>query len=149
MISIICIGDGTPRPFIIGFYFIFGTEGIIFALALSYIHFSLLIYKGLKESSINFSSLKAHSGVIPNNYVIATSEFHTLEDFLNVSFKEVGIDDWSKYVKQDERYMRPADVFYLRGDSSRANEELGWKPKTSFNEMVSKMLKNDIKLNDK
>ncbi len=85
----------------------------------------------------------------PNNYVIATSEFHTLEDFLNVSFKEVGIDDWSKYVKQDERYMRPADVFYLRGDSSRANEELGWKPKTSFNEMVSKMLKNDIKLNDK
>ena len=85
----------------------------------------------------------------PNNYVIATSEFHTLEDFLNVSFKEVGIDDWSKYVKQDERYMRPADVFYLRGDSSRAKEELGWKPKTSFNEMVSKMLKNDIKLNDK
>ena len=85
----------------------------------------------------------------PNNYVIATSEFHTLEDFLNVSFKEVGIDDWSKYVKQDERYMRPADVFYLRGDSSKAQEELGWKPKTSFEEMVSRMLKNDIKLNDK
>ena len=85
----------------------------------------------------------------PNNYVIATSEFHTLEDFLNVSFKEIGIDNWSKYVKQDERYMRPADVFYLRGDSSRAQEELGWKPKTSFEEMVSRMLKNDIKLNDK
>ena len=85
----------------------------------------------------------------PNNYVIATSEFHTLEDFLNVSFKEVGITDWSKYVKQDERYMRPADVFYLRGDSTKAQEVLGWKPKTSFNEMVSKMLKNDIKLNDK
>ena len=45
--------------------------------------------------------------------------------------------------------MRPADVFYLRGDSSRAQEELGWKPKTSFEEMVSRMLKNDIKLNDK
>jgi GDPmannose 4,6-dehydratase len=82
----------------------------------------------------------------PNNYVIATSEYHTLEDFLNVSFKEVGIGDWSKYVKQDERYMRPADVFYLRGDSSRANEELGWKPKTSFEEMVAKMVKNDIQL---
>ena len=54
-----------------GFYFIFGAEGIIFALALSYIHFSLLIYKGLKDSSINFSSLKAHSGFITNNYVIA------------------------------------------------------------------------------
>ena len=45
--------------------------------------------------------------------------------------------------------MRPADVFYLRGDSSKAQEELGWKPKTSFEEMVSRMLKNDIKLNDK
>ena len=54
-----------------GFYFIFGVEGIIFAIALSYIHFSLLIYKGLKDSSINFSSLKAHSGFITNNYVIA------------------------------------------------------------------------------
>ena len=85
----------------------------------------------------------------PNNYVIATSEYHTLEDFLNVSFNEVGIDDWSKYVKQDERYMRPADVFYLRGDSSRAKEELGWTPRTSFEEMVSKMIRNDIKLNDK
>ena len=69
---------------------------------------------------------------------------------LDVSFKEIGIDDWSKYVLQDERYMRPADVFYLRGDSSRAQQELGWKPKTSFEEMVSKMVKNDIRLlNDK
>ena len=59
--------------FILGFsfYFIFGVEGIIFALALSYIHFSLLVYKGLKDSSINFSSLKTHSGFITNNYVIA------------------------------------------------------------------------------
>ena len=45
--------------------------------------------------------------------------------------------------------MRPADVFYLRGDSSRAKEELGWTPRTSFEEMVSKMIRNDIKLNDK
>ena len=42
--------------------------------------------------------------------------------------------------------MRPADVFYLAGDSSKAREELGWKPKTSFEEMVSKMVTNDIKL---
>ena len=68
------------------------------------------------------------------------------EDFLNVSFNEVGIDDWSKYVKQDERYMRPADVYYLRGDSTRARNELGWKPKTSFEDMVSKMVTNDIQL---
>ena len=51
-----------------GFYFIFGMEGIIFALALSYVHFSILIYKGLKDSPVNFSALKAHSGFIINNY---------------------------------------------------------------------------------
>ena len=82
----------------------------------------------------------------PQNYVIATGEYHTLEDFLDSSFKCIGIDDWSKYVKQDERYMRPADVYYLRGDSTRAKNELGWEPKTSFEDMVSKMVTNDIEL---
>ena len=85
----------------------------------------------------------------PQNYVIATGEYHTLEDFLDSSFKHIGIDDWSKYVKQDERYMRPADVYYLRGDSTRAKNELGWEPKTSFEDMVSKMVENDIKLLDR
>ena len=82
----------------------------------------------------------------PNNYVIATGEFHTLSEFLDNAFNCVGIDDWTSYVKQDTRYMRPADVFYLRGDSTRARKELGWKPKTSFSEMISKMVQNDIKL---
>ena len=82
----------------------------------------------------------------PQNYVIATGEYHTLEDFLDSSFKCIGIDDWSKYVKQDERFMRPADVYYLRGNADKAREELGWKPKTSFEEMVSKMVENDIQL---
>ena len=82
----------------------------------------------------------------PQNYVIATGEYHTLEDFLDSSFKHIGIDDWSNYVKQDERYMRPADVYYLRGDSTRAKNELGWEPKTSFEDMVSKMVTNDIEL---
>ena len=82
----------------------------------------------------------------PQNYVIATGEYHTLEDFLDSSFKHIGIDDWSKYVKQDERYMRPADVYYLRGDSTRAKNELGWERKTSFEDMVSKMVTNDIEL---
>jgi GDPmannose 4,6-dehydratase len=82
----------------------------------------------------------------PNNYVIATGDFHTLSDFLDEAFNCVGIDDWTSYVKQDAKYMRPADVFYLRGDSTRARKELGWKPKTSFSEMISKMVQNDIKL---
>ena len=82
----------------------------------------------------------------PQNYVIATGEYHTLEDFLDMAFQHIGIIDWSKYVKQDERYMRPADVYYLRGDSTRAKNELGWEPKTSFEDMVSKMVINDLEL---
>ena len=82
----------------------------------------------------------------PRDYVIATGETHSLEELLVVAFSEIGITDWKKYVGQDERYMRPADVFYLAGDSSKAREELGWKPKTSFKEMVSRMVTNDIKL---
>ena len=82
----------------------------------------------------------------PQNYVIATGEYHTLKDFLDMAFQHIGIIDWSKYVKQDERYMRPADVYYLRGDSTRAKNELGWEPKTSFEDMVSKMVTNDIQL---
>lgn len=59
--------------FILGFsfYFLFGVDGIIFALALSYIHFALIIFKGLKESKMDFSSLKIHSGFIVNNYAFS------------------------------------------------------------------------------
>ena len=56
------------------------------------------------------------------------------------------ISNWSKYVKQDERYMRPAEVAVLCGDSTKAREQLGWKPKTSFEQMVANMVDNDLKL---
>ena len=79
----------------------------------------------------------------PEDYVIATGKTRSIGEFLDIAFSEIGITDWSKYVKQDERYMRPADVFYLAGDSSKAREMLGWYPKTSFNDMVSKMVNND------
>ncbi len=82
----------------------------------------------------------------PTDYVIATGDFHTLEDFLKASFSCIGIDDWKPYVKQNLKYMRPADVYYLRGDSTKAKDELGWSSKTSFEEMVTRMVSNDIKL---
>ena len=80
----------------------------------------------------------------PDDYVIATGETHSIREFLDVAFKHIGITEWDKYVGQDPRFMRPAEVDVLRGDSSKALSELGWKPKTSFEDLVGKMVKNDI-----
>jgi GDPmannose 4,6-dehydratase len=80
-----------------------------------------------------------------DDYVISTGETHSIRDFLDVAFQEIGIMDWAGYVGQDERFMRPAEVDVLRGDSTKAHEELGWKPKTSFRGLVEKMVKNDIR----
>ena len=82
----------------------------------------------------------------PNDYVVATGKIHSLRELLVTAFGAIGITDWEKYVGQDERYMRPADVFYLAGNSLKAREILGWKPKISFEDMVVKMVKNDLEL---
>jgi GDPmannose 4,6-dehydratase len=82
----------------------------------------------------------------PDDYVIATGESHSIRDFLDVAFNCVGIDDWSNYVVQDERFMRPAEIDVLCGDSTKAREVLGWKPKTSFEEMVERMVTTDVGL---
>jgi GDPmannose 4,6-dehydratase len=82
---------------------------------------------------------------IPDDYVVATGETHSIRKFLSIAFNQIGIDDYEKYIEIDKRYMRPAEVEYLRGDSSKAREVLGWKPKTSLEEMISKMIDNDIK----
>ena len=82
---------------------------------------------------------------IPDDYVVATGETHSIRKFLSIAFNQIGIDDYEKYIEIDKRYMRPAEVEYLRGDSSKAREVLGWKPKTSLEEMISKMVDNDIK----
>jgi|TARA_B100000902_G_C27210443_1_gene864053 GDPmannose 4,6-dehydratase len=81
----------------------------------------------------------------PDDFVIATGVINTLGDFLQAAFKEIGVENWKDYVGKDERYYRPADVYHLAGDSSKAQDKLGWKIQTSFEEMVSKMVKNDIK----
>ena len=81
----------------------------------------------------------------PDDFVIATNETHSIRDFLDVAFSHAGISDWKDFVKQDPRFMRPAEVAVLRGDYSKAEKVLGWKPKTSFQDLVKKMVDSDIK----
>jgi len=78
-----------------------------------------------------------------DDYVIATGEMRSVRDFVAAAFAMVGLD-WQKYVVVDEAYMRPADVHELRGDASKAMKVLGWKPKTTFEELVHEMLEHDL-----
>lgn len=82
----------------------------------------------------------------PDDYVIATGETRSIREFLDEAFNCIGISDWNFYVKQDSRFMRPAEVDVLRGDYSKAKQELKWSPKTNFSDIVKKMVNNDIKL---
>tara|TARA_R110002050_G_scaffold74150_2_gene159261 strand:- start:1528 stop:2493 length:966 start_codon:yes stop_codon:yes gene_type:complete len=83
---------------------------------------------------------------VPEDYVIATGETHSIREFLDVAFDHVGIPDWSSYIKQDPRFMRPAEVDVLRGDYAKAELEMEWTPQTNFKQLVSKMVDNDLKL---
>ena len=82
----------------------------------------------------------------PDDYVIATGENHSGREFLDLAFKEVGVDDWAPYVEQDQRFMRPAEVDYLIGDASKAREKLGWRPTVPFDELVKIMVTHDLEL---
>lgn len=82
----------------------------------------------------------------PDDYVLATGETHSIEELLDAAFNEVGIDDWKPYVKQDPRFMRPAEVDLLLGDPTKAKEKLGWEPKVGFKELVAMMVKNDLEI---
>lgn len=82
---------------------------------------------------------------VPTDYVIATGETHSVEDFLNEAFGCVDLD-WHDYVVQDPRFMRPAEVDLLVGDASKAGRELGWEPTVTFPELVKMMVDADLKL---
>jgi GDPmannose 4,6-dehydratase len=82
----------------------------------------------------------------PEDFVIATGKSHSIREFLDVAFKSVNVVDWEKHVKQDPKYMRPAEIDVLCGDSTKAKELLNWSPKTSFEDMVRRMVMNDIEL---
>ncbi len=80
---------------------------------------------------------------IPDDYVIATGESHTVREFCEKAFSHVGMD-YRKYVKTDPAYLRPSEVDMLCGDATKAREKLGWKPKISFFELVKMMVDYDI-----
>jgi GDPmannose 4,6-dehydratase len=81
----------------------------------------------------------------PSDYVIATGETHSIREFLDIAFSRVGLD-WQKYVRYDERHVRPSEVDLLLGDASKAREQLGWKPSVSFQGLVEMMVDADVKL---
>jgi GDPmannose 4,6-dehydratase len=82
---------------------------------------------------------------IADDYVISTGHTHSIRDLLDAAFTQVGITEWEPYVKQDPRFMRPAEVDMLVGDSTKAHEKLGWKPEVDFEQLVGMMVENDLK----
>ncbi len=81
----------------------------------------------------------------PDNYVVATGETHTVEELVRAAFDYLNLD-WKKHIKIDPRFIRPAEVELLIGDSSKAKKELGWIPKYSFEGLVKMMVDADYKL---
>lgn len=81
----------------------------------------------------------------PDDYVISTNETHTVKEFVELAFGHADLD-WKKYVKNDERFHRPAEVDLLIGDYTKAKKKLGWEPKTSFKELVKMMVDSDMKV---
>jgi GDPmannose 4,6-dehydratase len=80
-----------------------------------------------------------------DDYVVATGETHSIREFLDVAFGHIGLD-WHKYVEIDPRYFRPAEVDLLIGDYSKAKRQLGWEPRTTFEDLVKLMVAADIQL---
>lgn len=79
----------------------------------------------------------------PDDYVLATGETHTVEEFVDAAFTAAGLD-WHDYVVVDPAFVRPAEVDLLLGDASRAEQKLGWKPRTTFEDLVALMVAADL-----
>ncbi len=81
---------------------------------------------------------------VPDDYVVATGRTHRVRDFVRIAFEAAGLGSFEKYVVQDPRFMRPAEVDLLIGDPTKAHEQLGWKPDVSFEQLVEMMVRADI-----
>ena len=85
----------------------------------------------------------------PDDYVIATRKQYSIRDFLKISFAEIGISDWKNFINIDNSFKRPVDVTSLCGNYDKAKINLGWTPKTSFKELVTMMVQEDLKRHKK
>jgi GDPmannose 4,6-dehydratase len=81
---------------------------------------------------------------VPEDYVVATGETHTIRELLDVAFGRVGIPDWSGHVLQDPRLLRPAEVDVLTGDAAKARQVLGWAPSVGFRQLIEMMVDADL-----
>ena len=81
-----------------------------------------------------------------DDFVISTGEMHSGEELVELAFSEAGIPNWRDYVRQDQKFFRPAEVDLLIGDSTKAREKLGWKPEVDFQTLVKMMVENDLKI---
>ena len=81
-----------------------------------------------------------------DDYVIATGETHSVQECVEIAFDQAGLGDWRPYVRLDPDLVRPAEVDHLIGDASKAERELGWRPRTSFEQLIRLMVDADLKL---
>jgi GDPmannose 4,6-dehydratase len=81
-----------------------------------------------------------------DDYVIATGRTHTVRECVEIAFDEAGIPNWEEHVRLDPQFLRPAEVDQLIGDPSKAKADLGWEPKTSFEELIRLMTRADLGL---
>lgn len=79
-----------------------------------------------------------------DDYVVATGRAHSVEDFVRIAFRHVGLS-WKDYVRIDPKLVRPTELHILCGDASKARRVLGWKPKMTFEELVGYMVDEDLK----
>src|SRR3954451_23161009 len=82
----------------------------------------------------------------PEDFVIATGETNTVQRCVEIAFDQAGLPDWEQYVRIDDSLKRPAEVDLLVGDHSKAEQQLGWKPQTNFEQLIRLMVDADLKL---
>ena len=80
----------------------------------------------------------------PDDYVVATGETHSIEEFLTLAFEEAGLGDWRNFVRQDPKFFRPAEVDLLIGDPTKAQNKLGWTREVDFAGLVKMMVRHDL-----